>query len=115
MTLEEQRDILLAAIAGREIEWKPKKSHTWDYIQPITSIFNFQGNDYRIKPQPEPTCFNQPWSRLRGRWVRDKIHKDCWAIIGYDKNHIFVGELDDGQTVKEMEHRYELLPEDTND
>lgn len=44
-----------------------------------------KGESYRIKPDPEPTCWGYPLSRLMGAWVVQKIDtKLKLPILGID-------------------------------
>lgn len=70
MTLQEQRDVIQAAIEGKPIEWRPIRdvsNPVWALLDNhVDPVFNFFGYEYRVKPQPR-----EWWLILdrRGFWV----------------------------------------------
>ncbi len=110
MTLTEQRDIIQARIDHKEIECCFKFGHSSQFERlPELHKFNFNDFVYRIKPQPEPTCFSLPLSQLRGRWVSGGWSQ--WPITGLasEEKRIKIG--DDWMSIKHVNKTYKLLPE----
>lgn len=76
MTLQEQRDIIQAAIDGKEIEWKAKTIHDDEWLAKNNTRFDFSGGIlYRVKPDLETV----PWD------FEDYLeHADCWYKVVED-------------------------------
>lgn len=58
MRLQEQRDIIQAAIDGRRIEIKSRVSCDQQWRETYYTVFNFAQFDYRLKPAPREFFLN---------------------------------------------------------
>jgi hypothetical protein len=93
MTLKGQRDIIQAAIDGKEIEYSHKASAADGEWLPchynsnlIAALFDFANLYYRVKPQPK----YKPYSAVKGEWVgksvidTDYINRHICLIVAID-------------------------------
>lgn len=130
MTIDKMIELLQAANAGKKLQ-----RCTFEKFGPAEHVFevseyeiqrglNFYDWYYRIKPDPEPKCFDLPLSKLRGRWVRSKTSTGggpgdfWWPIEGIDcaistkVGSVLIFVSGEWLNIERAESQYELIPED---
>ncbi len=108
MTREEARkaaEVMLAYAEGREIEFRNKRAESWEST--LRPIFNWECNDYRIKPQPTYRPFKDAeecWQEMQKHqpfgWVKDNVI--VRNIMGVQNNGIWLPVRGDDFSYDEM-------------
>jgi hypothetical protein len=68
MTLQEQRDILQAALDGKTIQYRIAL-RSWRNVNNPFVRFNFRSTEYRVKPEPREFYVN-----IYGSGSKNRIH-----------------------------------------
>ena len=95
MTISEMIEVLQHSEKGGSVERLIKSSHKpkWDYVEAPT--WDFNGCNYRIKPEPKRVPLNQQdlIERIKGgktMWVKyEQFDNKYWQITGFDSYSVY--------------------------
>lgn len=80
MTIDEQISILQAAKEGKIIEWFLFNKGWHLIVDVVHHQFDFNNNNYRIKPEPKYKPYDKPQIEWLGKVVKEK-NKEYYAMI----------------------------------
>ena len=90
MTREDARkaaEVMFAYADGKEIEWKDKNSSS-EWVPNERIYFNWEINDYRVKPEPKYRPFNSTeecWKEMQKHqpfgWIKDKCNTTSYETF----------------------------------
>ena len=103
MTREEARraaEVMLAYAEGKQIDWSEKRADYW--IKVVHPTFNWERNDYRIKPEFEYRHFkdsDEAFKEMKKHepfgWIKEKNSNFKMCVLSIDNDGILVGDYED--------------------
>ena len=116
MNREEARkaaEVMLAYADGKEIEWKDRsgRRNNGKWVSNNLVHFNWENNDYRIKPEPKYHPFNSAeecWQEMQKHlpfgWIQDKDNSSFKQyILSVDREGVMISDYDDGTVLLKYE------------
>ena len=98
-------EVMLAYADGKEIEWKDRsgRRNNGKWVSNNLVHFNWENNDYRIKPEPKYHPFKDAeecWQEMQKHtpfgWVQDKDNSSFKQyILSVDKDGVMISDYDD--------------------
>ena len=116
MTREEARkaaEVMLAYADGKEIEWKDRSGlrNNGKWVSNNLVHFNWENNDYRIKPEPKyrpfkdtEECWQEMQKHIPFGWIQDKDNSSFKQyILSVDREGVMISDYDDGTVLLKYE------------